>query len=278
MKIFAYILVLFASTAIAQVPGVTAQAFIVTELDGTVILEKNANEVRPIASITKLLVAERLVPKLYPNKIIKVEANDLASKNTKLKIHAELDEEQLARLSLISSNNSAIYALVRSHGTDSVIQEVNDVAIYRGLATIHIEEPSGLSPNNRASAHDLAKFMRFMLDSPASAMSIEKSVDINKQTFRSTNPLLGKYGWNFTVSKTGFIRQAGGCLVAIVEIGARPVIIVILGSQNVSVRWTDLMKIRSSISKEDRFWSLSDITQRKKNEFKRNTKSRKKNN
>jgi len=230
IRALAFFFALCFSSAFAEdVPGVLAKSYIVTDETGTVVLEHDSKTTRPIASISKLLVAEQIYPMLDDKK-----------------------DQRLLELALVHSSNQAIYKLARIHNTDVVIASVNDVAQKRGLTSISIEEPSGLSENNQASAEDLAKFLLFVKDLPIAQISTEPRTSY--RNIHSTNPLLGKPGWSFDVSKTGFTHPAGGCLATIVEIGGRKLVVVILGSDNVRTRWTDLMTIRSYLASDDTFW------------------------
>ena len=166
-------------------------------------------------------------------------------------------------MALISSSNPAIYALARAHNTDQVVANVNTAAQVRGLSSIKIEEPSGLNPNNVATATDLAKFLVINKDNPIANISTEQNLVVKQDRFNSTNPLLGKPGWTFVMSKTGFINAAGGCVATLVEIGGQLRAVVILGSANVKTRWVDLIKIRSYLSKSDNFWQFQQPRKKK---------------
>lgn len=254
MRILALILSLSASCAFAQVPGVVAKSYIVMDADGHIIVQKDAQTPRPIASISKLLVAEQLAPEIDPVGSVTLLKEDLASRKTRIRENTTFSEAQLLELALIPSNNQAIYALTRTHNTDKTIAAVNEAAQVRGLTSIHIEEPSGLSDNNHASAEDLAKFLSFVDGTSIASVSTETNTSYGK--FHSTNPFLGKPGWDFSVSKTGFINAAGGCLATVLEIGGKKLSVVILGSTNTVTRWTDLVKIRQFISSSDKFWTI----------------------
>jgi D-alanyl-D-alanine carboxypeptidase len=256
MKTITLALLLASQVAFAQVPGVVAKSYIVTDLDGNVLVKKDADVPRPIASITKLLVAEQVYPIIAPSN----------------RIHARTEQE-LLEMALISSSNKAIIDLAKAHDEPTIIMRVNETAKARGLTTISIEEPSGLSKNNVASAKDLAKFMALVKDSEVAKVSVSPA------PFKPTNPLIGKPGWSFHASKTGFINAAGGCVATIVEIGGRPLIVVILGSTNVMSRWMDLIRIRTFIAESDQFWSLNTISipRGRRNEHHGNSKRSQKN-
>jgi len=229
---------------LAQVPNVTASSYIVMDTSGNTVLEHNSTEIKPIASITKILVAEQLHPEIGQSTVVHLEK--IPSKRTFIKNNTIETEDNLLHLSLIASDNQAIYALANQHGMQRTIDLVNDTARFRGLYSISIDEPSGLSQNNKASALDLAKFLMIVKDTDVAKISVKPTVGKAK----STNPFIDKDGWDFTVSKTGFTKPAGGCLVALMKVGGLDRIIVILHSKS---RWADLVKIRKFLSPNDTF-------------------------
>jgi D-alanyl-D-alanine carboxypeptidase len=247
MKKIAALLLLIALSANAQVPGVVARSYIVMDSAGNVVVEKDSKTPHPIASITKLLVAEQLAPILEPTSSVTIEPEDLAGKHTRLRVHSSYTEDQLLDMALISSDNQAIYALARSHDTGMLIASVNETAQERGLTTISIEEPSGLSENNVASANDLARFVNIVVGTPVAGVTLGTSVKVDRMTFRTTNPFLGKEGWDFLVTKTGFTHAAGGCIATVLNIDGKQYAIVVLGSRNVFSRWRDLTQLRAYV-------------------------------
>ena len=250
--ILALLLVASCAANAQQIAGVQAKSYVVMDEHGHVLASKDAETPRPIASITKLFIAEQVYPTLQADRVVEVSAEDLAGrKHGRVRTSMKLTESQLLELSLISSDNQATYALTRAHDFERVITNVNWTAKTRGLDSVTIEEPSGLSENNKASAHDLARYLIHMRDNPVVGISIEPSTSYGN--FRSTNPLIGKPGWDFIMSKTGFIRAAGGCLVTAIKVQGRDVFIVLLGSSNTATRWTDLIKIRHFID-DGSFW------------------------
>lgn len=226
--------------------SVTAKSYVVMNLDGTIVLEKNGGVVRPIASITKLLVAEQIIDYIG-NSNVKIQRSNGDVRSRKLQNGAIYSDEDLLRLALISSDNEAIIKLSASLSIN-VMEAVNQAAKARNLNSIHIEEPSGLSRHNVASARDLAMLAIQMRGSIPAQVSIERNVTMHSgAVFGRTNPLIGTRGWNFELSKTGFINEAGGCMVVLVEIAGRVMAVAILGSNNVRERWRDLGRIRSHL-------------------------------
>jgi len=245
--------VLAGVTVAADLSGVRARAFVVAEIDGTVLLERNSTAVRPIASITKLLVAEQLASRVDPAALVKISNADLVSTRAHMSPGDQVSQHQLLVASLVASNNAAIHALARHHDMPSIITATNNAAAERGLSTIHVEEPTGLSSANRASAADLVRWIALVYTSKFAQLSTEPTAELPRALALSTNPLLRQPGWNFSLSKTGWTWPAGGCLVAVVDMGARPVIVVILGSTSVASRWQDLMILRRAISADQFF-------------------------
>jgi serine-type D-Ala-D-Ala endopeptidase (penicillin-binding protein 7) len=250
MKFAIAALLFIAFSATAQVPGVLAKSYVVLDAEGHTLLEKDADVPRPIASITKLLVAEQLAPLLHPETPVTIEREDRVSRHSRLREALTLTEGQLFELALVSSSNEAIYALAHEHNADLLVASVNEAAQERGLLTISIEEPSGLSANNVASANDLARFVAIASKEEFAKVTIEDSVRLGLELFHSTNPFIGKDGWNFYVSKTGFIGAAGGCLATSFDLNGKPITVVILGSPTALTRWSDLVKLRAYLSDE----------------------------
>jgi D-alanyl-D-alanine carboxypeptidase len=210
--------------------ALTADAYIVQDLEGTVLLEKNADAVRPIASISKLVVVQNSIA-LDPLELITISKFDFrnGAHSAVLRPGKVYTRRQLEELALVPSDNVAAIALGRSV-PDNVSQ----------YATI--VEPSGLDPQNTSSARLLAAMARGLYQSDVAEISTRTVTEVGKR--HSTNPFLSKTGWSFYLSKTGFINSAGGCLVVITEIGQKVVTVVILGAANTKERWQDLIELR----------------------------------
>lgn len=215
--------------------AVTARSYIVTEMDGTVLIEQNADEVRPIASITKLFtVRTALTDDL--TELIEIRKSDMVlgrMRSTPLKVGQSYPRSVLIELALISSDNVAAMALGR---IDPMVSPLP--------ADTTIVEASGLDAQNRSSARSIAELARSLVASELAKTSVQPTVTIGKVEKRSTNPLITKPGWVFHLSKTGFINASGGCLVVVFEAGGRLLTAVILGSRDVPARWRDLYELR----------------------------------
>lgn len=235
----ALVLALCCTTAQAVI---TAKSYIVTDMKGQVIAEKQADVVRPIASITKLITAERNQG-LPGDELITITASDLREgrmRSTPLKIGQSYSRSALIELALVSSDNSAAIALGRSAPELPIPED------------IIIHEASGLNPENKASARSLAEYAHHLYVSAAALANTSVQPTTTGSIIRkSTNPMLTKPGWEFHLSKTGFINSSGGCLVVITRIRNELMVVVILGSASVKQRWRDLAELRQELGDTD---------------------------
>jgi serine-type D-Ala-D-Ala endopeptidase (penicillin-binding protein 7) len=228
-------LLLCATTAHATV---TAKSYIVTAMDGRVIAERQADDVRSIASITKLVTVERNQG-LPADELITIIASDLRDgrmRSTPLKIGQSYPRSALIELALVSSDNVAAIALGRTAPETAVPEN------------FRIVEASGLNPENKTTARSLAEYARHLYVSAnnLAATSVQPTTT-GPALRRSTNPLLTKPGWEFHLSKTGFINNSGGCLVVVTRIGGELMTVVLLGSTSVKQRWRDLAELRQEL-------------------------------
>ena len=197
----------FLSLAGQKPVEITAKSWIVSS-QGQILRGKNTTEVRPIASITKLMTVM-----VYLD----------AYKSLNLKI----DQNRVQR-ALVSSDNRASKRLCSK--IPDCILKMNLKAKELGLVNTRFTEPSGLSVFNSSNAEELVRIVE-------EASKYPEIIQASQTTKRNTNPTIGKY--DYTVSKTGFINLAGGCIVA--KVGDR--IVVILGSKNVRTRIPELEQL-----------------------------------
>jgi len=236
MKPLALLLVLCPLWSWASTP-ITAEAYIVTNLNGEVLLEHNPDRERPIASITKLFVAEQAV-KLDQDELLTVTKGDYHTgrmRSTPLRVGHSYKRRQLIELALISSDNVAALTLARTAPPDT------------RYATL--VEGSGLDPANRSTARQLAEAARELYLTEVGPRSIELTAEIGAR--HSTNPLLEKDGWYFLLSKTGFINSSGGCLTVVLRVKSELLTVVILGAANTRQRWADLIELRRRLGDTD---------------------------
>ena len=206
-------------------------------MQGNSLLEKNADDRRPIASITKLFVAEQAA-KLDPNELIEITRDDLKAgrmRSTPLQAGKLYSRRQLTELALVPSDNVAAIVLGRTAPPAT------------SLATL--VESSGLNPENQSTARELAAAARELYTTEVGAVSTREITEVGQR--HSTNPFLNKEGWHFLLSKTGYINQAGGCLVVVMTVKEQLVTVVVLGAKNTKERWQDLVEIRKLLGDSD---------------------------
>lgn len=226
---------------------ITADSYIVVDLDGNVLIQKDADTLNSIASITKLIIADQSYG-LDLNEKITISKDDVRKgmmKSTPLKVGVAYTRAQLTELALVSSDNVAAIALGHS-----VPFGLNSYAT--------LVEASGLNPANKSTARNLAMLAKDLYNSEVAKISTRETTEIGNR--RSTNPLLSKEGWVFYLSKTGFINASGGCLVVITEIKSQVVIAVVLGAKDTKQRWLDLIEIRRQLG-DDGFYVPIKVTE-----------------
>jgi D-alanyl-D-alanine endopeptidase (penicillin-binding protein 7) len=211
----------------------TAQAWLVADGDGKIIQGTHTTDVRSIASITKLMTVMVVLDTNQP--LDEVISTKLYNKN--------LTRRELISLAIIKSDNNAARLLCEHHigGLEGCIQAMNWKAWTLDMKDTRYLEPTGLSIFNVSTAQDLVKLVMAASQYPiikedSNTDSIKMKVG-KKSTalFNNTNTLVGK-GYEFIVSKTGWITKSGGCIVMMLntERGVRTVIV--LGSKNTKTR------------------------------------------
>jgi D-alanyl-D-alanine endopeptidase (penicillin-binding protein 7) len=235
----------------------SAAALIVDAETGEVLYDKNAAAIVPIASITKLMTAIVVLDAGLPlDEPIQITSEDLANTRsargfTPINRGMTLTRDDLLRLALMASENRAAAALGRTYpgGLEAFVQAMNETAAEFGMNDTRFVEPTGLSSENVSSAADLAKLVIAARDYPLiREYSTTPSADVRlgkrNVRFVNTNGLVRNSGWEIAISKTGFIRQAGRCLVMQANMSARKVVIVLLDSVGKYTRVGDAMRIR----------------------------------
>jgi serine-type D-Ala-D-Ala endopeptidase (penicillin-binding protein 7) len=235
----------------------SAAALIVDAETGEVLYNKNAAAVVPIASITKLMTAVVVLDAGLPlDAPIEITREDLANTRsartfTPLNRGVTLTRDELLRLALMASENRAAVALGRTYpgGLEAFVQAMNETAAELGMNDTRFVEPTGLSSENVSSAADLAKLVIAARGYPliseySTAPSAEVRLGRRNVRFVNTNTLVRNTSWEIGISKTGFIRRAGRCLVMEASMSARSVVIVLLDSVGKYTRIGDANRIR----------------------------------
>ena len=163
---FAVLIVAFCSTAWCDVPLRSAHAIVVDEASGQVLLEKDAATPAPIASMTKLMTAmvvlDAHLPATEPIRVDKADLDTLKFTKSGVPVGSVLNRGDMITLALMSSDNHAAAALARTYpGGNAAFQQATALKIAAlGLENTALEEPTGLSPHNHASARDMAKILK----------------------------------------------------------------------------------------------------------------------
>ncbi len=222
---------------------------------GAILFEKNAGSVLPIASITKLMtamVALDAKPDLNETLAIGEEDVDvLKGTRSRLRVGTQLAREEMLRLALMSSENRAASALSRHYpgGREAFVAAMNQKAQALGLADTRFQDATGLTAANVSSPRDLAKLVNAAHQYPlirefSTASDGEFSIAGRPQHFHNTNTLVRSPTWEIGLSKTGYINEAGKCLVMQAWLNNKPIIIVLLDSWGKMTRIGDANRIK----------------------------------
>ena len=233
----------------------SAHVLVVDEASGAVLLEKDAATAAPIASLTKLMTAMVVLDAGQDlGALVRIDDADrdtLKFSRGGVPVGTELSRESLLALALVASDNHAAAALARTYpgGTTAFAEATRRKIDALGLTQTMLVEPTGLSPDNHASAQDMVKLLQATQAYPLIAQTTSQrthALQVNGQTraVRNTNPLVGKPGWDVLVSKTGFTNEAGRCLTMRLRAGGRTVSVVLIGALASSARALDALNIR----------------------------------
>jgi D-alanyl-D-alanine endopeptidase (penicillin-binding protein 7) len=234
-------------------------ALLVDQETQEVLFSKNAEAVLPIASITKLMTALVVTEAGLPlDEVLTVTAEDAAvragSRNT-LVAGARLTRGDMLHLALMASENRAAHLLGRTFpgGLDSFVAAMNAKARELGMNDTRYVEPTGLSSDNRSTAHDLALLVRAAYEHPVIrqlSTSLEAVMPVGRRQvqFHNTNGLVRHPEWEIGLQKTGYIAAAGRCVALQAELAGRKVIMVLLDSAGRYARMGDAERLRKWFS------------------------------
>jgi len=233
----------------------SASALVLDQSTGQALVEKQAAAVVPIASLTKLMTAMVLLDAhLDPAELLTITSDDkdsLRHSRSRLPVGTRLPREQALLLALLASENRAAHALGRTYpgGLASFVQAMNAKARDLGLSGAHFEDPSGLSSGNVATAWDLARILQAAYRYPEIrdfSTRPETTIQAGRRNiqFPNTNALVRNPRWNIGLSKTGYIEEAGRCLVMQAMLANRPVLVILLDSWGKYTRLGDANRIK----------------------------------
>lgn len=230
-------------------------ALVVDQDTDEVLFSKNPQAVLPIASLTKLMtalvVAEANLPLDEPLTITSADVDTEKGSRSRLRVGTELTRGEMLHLALMSSENRAAHALGRTwpEGEREFVIAMNRKARELGMLDTHFVEPTGLSAKNQSSARDLAILVKAASAYPVIrelSTTPERVVEVGRREleFRNTNGLVRNPEWHIGLQKTGYISEAGRCLVMQAELAGRQLIMVFLDSAGKYSRIGDAERVR----------------------------------
>jgi D-alanyl-D-alanine endopeptidase (penicillin-binding protein 7) len=239
-------------------PGVRSSLALVIDAEkGETLFSKHPEKVAPIASITKLMTAMVVLDAGSGlDEMIAIDRADvdtLKHSHSRLPLRARFRRGDLLTISLMASDNRAASALARAYpgGTSACVAAMNRKAAELGMLSTSFADPTGLSDRNVSTAADLARLVlaareypRIREDTTTASLSVRLAGGRVLQ-FHNSNRLVGRRTWDISLSKTGYINEAGRCLVMETKIAARTVVIVLLDSWGKYTRLGDASRIRT---------------------------------
>jgi D-alanyl-D-alanine endopeptidase (penicillin-binding protein 7) len=240
----------------------SSAAFVVDATTGNTLFAKNADQVQPIASITKLMTAmvvlDSKLPLDEPIQITNDDLDTLKGTHSRLPVGSHFRRDDLIRIALVASDNRAAAALGRSSpgGIHAFVDAMNTKAKLLGLSSTHFVDSSGLTPENVSSPAELARMVaeasrypiiREYSTTPALDVTLPNSG--RKVAFQNTNSLVRAGTWDIGLSKTGYISESGKCLVMQAMIANTPIVIVLLDSWGRLTRVGDANRIKRWLEK-----------------------------
>jgi D-alanyl-D-alanine carboxypeptidase/D-alanyl-D-alanine endopeptidase (penicillin-binding protein 7) len=258
------ILLFSCSVSAFALPFGSQHALVFEEESGKVLFEKNSDAVVPIASITKLMTAMVVLDAQQdmnePISIADADVDTLKFSSSRVPVGATLPRKAVLQLALMSSDNRAAAALARTYpgGNPAFVAAVREKLNALDMRHTTIEEPTGLSPHNRSTAADLVKMATAASYYPEITRITTETgdaVELNGRTsqFHNTNRLVGKKGWDILLSKTGFTREAGRCLVMRMQSAGKHVIVVLLNARENAQRMVDAENVQRFLNGQPLF-------------------------
>ena len=237
----------------------SSAVLVVDQATGKVLLEKNSDIALPIASITKVMTALVVMDAELPlADVITITKDDTQLEkysSSRLRVGSTFTRSELLHLALMSSENRAAHALGRTYpgGMPAFVEAMNEKAAELGMTKSNFVEPTGLSSNNMSTPRDLSRLVNAAYEVPlirqySTATNAIVRVGGQQQQFRNTNALTRSDNWEIGLSKTGFIRDAGKCLVMQASVDHQDVVIVMLDAQGSASRLSDAERIRRWLS------------------------------
>jgi D-alanyl-D-alanine endopeptidase (penicillin-binding protein 7) len=234
-------------------------ALVMDQDTNEILFGKNLQAVLPIASITKLMTALVVTEAHLPlDETLMVTQDDVDTEKgsrSRLTVGTQLSREEMLHLALMSSENRAAHVLGRSYpgGLEAFVAAMNEKARSLGMVDTRYVEPTGLSSKNQSSARDLATLVNAahqheIIRELSTSLEYQVAVGRRELTFRNTNGLVRSPSWDIGLQKTGYISEAGRCLVMQAQMAGRKLIMVFLDSAGKYSRIGDAERVRRWIN------------------------------
>lgn len=263
------------ATELAQLSALSV--LVLNQQDGQPLYQKNIDMETPIASISKLMTAMVVLDAHLDMdetlEITQADVDKLRHTSSRLAVGTQLSRSELMHLALIASENRAASALSRNYpgGYVKFIAAMNRKALQLGMQHTVFEDATGLSSNNQSTAADLAKMVQAAVRYPViheitttGNYEITRTAAVmvgrkhhkkirnieHRVAFHNTNQLVRDQDWDIGLSKTGFINEAGHCLVMQAKIAQKPVIIVLLDAYGRYGRINDAKRIKTWLEQQ----------------------------
>ena len=231
-------------------------ALVIDQDTHEVLLSKNDHAVLPIASLTKLMTGLIISQAHLPmDELITITQEDIDTEkrsSSRLPVGTALTRREMLHLALMSSENRAAHALGRTYpgGLTLFVAQMNVKARLLGMTDTRYVEPTGLSSNNQSSARDLAALVNVAHSDPllrefSTSPGYEIAVGKRTLQYNNTNRLVHNATWDIGLQKTGYISEAGRCLVMQTQISGRKLIMVFLDSAGKLSRLGDAERVRT---------------------------------
>ena len=248
----------------------SSAALVIDQDTNEVLFAKNSEAVLPIASLTKLMTATVIVEgKLPMDEMVTVTAEDVDTEknsSSRLTVGTTLTRGELLHLALMSSENRAAHALGRTYpgGLSTFVTAMNAKAKALGMTDTRYVDPTGLNSRNQASARDLAVLVKAAYQQPlirdlSTSHEYTARVGARQVQFHNTNSLVRNPSWDIGLQKTGYIVEAGRCLVMQAKMAGRKFILVFLDSAGKYSRQADAERVRRWIEIASKRNALSSV-------------------
>jgi D-alanyl-D-alanine endopeptidase (penicillin-binding protein 7) len=234
-------------------------ALVLDQDTSEVLFSKNSNAVLPIASITKLMTGLVIVEAQQPlSEVLTVTEDDIDTEKgsrSRLAVGTQLTRGEMLHLALMASENRAAHVLGRYYegGLVAMVSAMNRKAAELGMTGTQYVEPTGLSSKNQSSANDLARLVieahrHPLLRELSTAQDLSVPMGRKMVQFRNTNGLVHDPQWEIGLQKTGYISEAGRCLVMQAQLAGRKLVMVLLDSAGKLSRIGDAQRIKRWLS------------------------------